>query len=33
MKDKRDLPTIIERLVSMGNLVTASNVIEKFDDI
>lgn len=33
MKDKRNLPTIVERLVSMGNLVTASNVIEKFDDI
>lgn len=32
-KDKHDLATIIERLVSMGNLVDAANVIEKFDDI
>jgi hypothetical protein len=32
-KDKLNLPVIIESLVSMGSLVSASNVIEKFDDI
>lgn len=33
MKDKLSLNIIIERLISCGNLVEASNIIEEFDDV
>ena len=32
-KDKLNLSSIIDTIISFGNLVTAQNVIEEFDDV